>query len=47
MTLTIGHTVLAIPGIGGVRNEDVYLVTSEGADILVDCDVDWIVPCDQ
>ncbi len=24
MTLTIGHTVLAIPGFGGVRNEDVY-----------------------
>jgi Xaa-Pro aminopeptidase len=46
MTLTIGHTILAIPGVGGVRNEDVYLVTPDGADILVDYDVDWIVPCD-
>jgi Xaa-Pro dipeptidase len=45
MTLTIGHTILAIPGVGGVRNEDVFLVTSDGADILVDYAVDWIVPC--
>lgn len=45
MTLTIGHTILAVPGVGGVRNEDVYLVTSDGADILVDYAVDWIVPC--
>jgi Xaa-Pro dipeptidase len=44
MTLTIGHTILALPGSGGVRNEDVYLVTSDGADILVDYAVDWIVP---
>jgi hypothetical protein len=47
MTLTIGHTILAVPGLGGVRNEDVYLVTSDGADILVDYDVDWIVSRDQ
>ena len=45
MTLTIGHTILAVPGIGGVRNEDVYLVTPDGASILVDYAVDWIVPC--
>jgi Xaa-Pro aminopeptidase len=44
MTLTIGHTILAVPGIGGVRNEDVYLVTSDGAEILVDYAVDWVVP---
>lgn len=31
MTITIGHTVLAIPGFGGVRHEDVYRVTPEGA----------------
>jgi Xaa-Pro aminopeptidase len=43
MTLTIGHTILAVPGVGGVRNEDVYLVRSDGADILVDYAVDWIV----
>jgi Xaa-Pro dipeptidase len=34
MTLTIGHTILAIPGFGGVRNEDVYLVTPNGGEVL-------------
>jgi Xaa-Pro aminopeptidase len=30
MTVTIGHPVLAIPGFGGVRFEDVYVVTTDG-----------------
>jgi len=34
MTMTIGHTVLAIPGFGGVRHEDVYRVTATGGEIL-------------
>lgn len=34
MTLTIGHTVLAMPGVGGVRSEDVYRVTPDGGEIL-------------
>ncbi len=34
MTVTIGHTILAIPGFGGVRHEDVYRVTPEGGEIL-------------
>ena len=34
MTVTIGHTVLAIPGFGGVRFEDIYHVTSERCNIL-------------
>ena len=34
MTVTIGHTILAIPGFGGVRNEDIYLVTPGGGEIL-------------
>jgi Xaa-Pro aminopeptidase len=34
MTVTIGHPVLAIPGFGGVRFEDVYRVTPEGGRIL-------------
>lgn len=34
MTITIGHTILAIPGYGGVRFEDIYLVTPEGGKIL-------------
>jgi len=34
MTLTIGHPVLAIPGFGGARFEDVYRVTPSGGQIL-------------
>jgi len=34
MTMTIGHTILAIPGFGGVRFEDIYLVRPEGGKIL-------------
>ncbi len=34
MTVTIGHTVLAIPGVGGVRLEDVYRVTPTGGEAL-------------
>jgi Xaa-Pro dipeptidase len=34
MTMTIGHTILAIPGIGGVRQEDVYRVEPTGGEIL-------------
>jgi Xaa-Pro aminopeptidase len=34
MTVTIGHPVLAIPGFGGVRLEDVYLVTADGGVVL-------------
>jgi Xaa-Pro aminopeptidase len=36
MTVTIGHTVLAFPGFGGVRFEDVYLITFNGCEILYD-----------
>jgi Xaa-Pro aminopeptidase len=31
MTVTIGHTILAIPGFGGVRFEDIYRVGAAGA----------------
>jgi len=34
MTVTIGHPVLAIPGFGGVRFEDVYRVTPRRGEIL-------------
>jgi Xaa-Pro dipeptidase len=43
MTVTIGHTVLAIPGFGGVRFEDVYRVGPGGAEILVDYPIDPVV----
>ena len=35
MTVTIGHPILAIPGFGGVRHEDVYRVTPTGGAIPV------------
>ena len=41
--MTIGHTVLAIPGFGGVRHEDVYRVTTTGGEILWPYPVDPIV----
>lgn len=34
MTVTVGHTVLAIPGVGGVRFEDIYRVTDNGGEVL-------------
>jgi Xaa-Pro dipeptidase len=43
MTMTIGHTVLAIPGFGGVRHEDVYRVTPSGGEILHSYPIDPIV----
>jgi Xaa-Pro dipeptidase len=43
MTVTIGHPVLAIPGFGGVRFEDVYRVTAEGGQILQPYPVDPVV----
>jgi Xaa-Pro aminopeptidase len=36
MTMTIGHTVLAVPGYGGVRFEDIYRVTPGGGEVLTD-----------
>jgi len=43
MTVTIGHTILAIPGLGGVRHEDVYRVTPTGGEILVPYPIDPVV----
>jgi Xaa-Pro aminopeptidase len=43
MTMTIGHTVLAIPGFGGVRHEDVYRVTPAGGQILHPYPIDPVV----
>jgi len=42
MTVTVGHTVLAIPGFGGVRCEDIYRVTDEGGEVLFDYPFDYI-----
>ncbi|MEM3522490.1 MAG: Xaa-Pro peptidase family protein [Candidatus Bathyarchaeia archaeon] len=35
MTISIGHSVLSIPNIGGARVEDVFMITDEGAELLV------------
>jgi Xaa-Pro aminopeptidase len=43
MTLTVGHTILALPAVGGVRFEDIYLVTDDGGEILYDYPFDYIV----
>ena len=43
MTVTIGHTILAIPGLGGVRHEDVYRVTPSGGEVLTPYPIDPIV----
>ena len=43
MTVTIGHTVLAIPGFGGVRHEDVYRVTPDGGAILASYPIEPVV----
>lgn len=34
MVMTIGHTILAVPGFGGVRFEDLYRVTPTGGELL-------------
>lgn len=44
MTVTIGHTVLANPEVGGVRFEDVYRVTPNGGEILANYPLNkWLV----
>lgn len=43
MTITVGHTILAVPGIGGVRFEDVYRVTDNGGVALSSYPVDYIL----
>lgn len=44
MMVTVGHTILAIPGMGGVRLEDVYRVAPAGGQLLVPYPDDrWII----
>jgi Xaa-Pro aminopeptidase len=43
MTVTIGHPVLAIPGFGGVRFEDVYRVGRSGPEILFDYPIEPVI----
>jgi Xaa-Pro aminopeptidase len=43
MTLTVGHTILALPGVGGVRFEDIYMVTDEGGEVLHAYPFDYVI----
>lgn len=43
MTMTIGHTILALPGRGGVRFEDVYRVTEGGGVALAPYPIDPVL----
>jgi Xaa-Pro aminopeptidase len=43
MTVTIGHPVLAIPGFGGARFEDVYRLTAGGPEPLFEYPIDPVV----
>jgi Xaa-Pro aminopeptidase len=42
MTLTIGHKILAVPGTGGVRYEDIYRITDDGGQLLHHYPLDYI-----
>ncbi len=42
MTITVGHTILAVPGTGGVRFEDVYRITDDGGQVLHKYSFDYI-----
>ena len=44
MTLTVGHSVLSVPGVGGVRIEDTFLLREEGAERLTLCDLPFELP---
>ena len=43
MTVTIGHPVLAIPGFGGARFEDVYRLAAAGPEVLFEYPIDPMV----
>ena len=43
MTVTLGHPVMAIPGFGGVRHEDIYRVTPDGGVVLHEYPIDAVV----
>ena len=43
MVLTVGHTVLSVPGVGGVRLEDTYHVSPQGLVPLTDFPTELVV----
>ena len=44
MTLTVGHSVLSVPGIGGMRLEDTFYLSSDGLTSLTDFPAELALP---
>ena len=44
MTLTVGHSVLSVPGVGGVRIEDTFYLNEGGPEPLTVCDPGFELP---
>ena len=44
MMLTVGHSVLSVKGVGGVRIEDTFHLRDGRAHALVECDVEFELP---
>lgn len=44
MTLTVGHSILSVPGIGGVRLEDTFHLNNGRPQPLTDCDLPFELP---
>jgi Xaa-Pro dipeptidase len=43
MTVTVGHTILAVPDVGGVRFEDIYQVTPNGGKALHPFSMEFVI----
>ena len=44
MTLTVGHSVLSVPGIGGVRLEDTFHLKNGQPQLLTHCTLPFELP---
>ena len=44
MVMTVGHSVLSVPGVGGARIEDTFRLTAEGLEPLVEFDAPFELP---
>jgi Xaa-Pro aminopeptidase len=44
MTVTVGHSVLSVPGIGGVRIEDTFHLKEDGPELLTTGAADFELP---
>ncbi len=44
MTLTVGHSVLSVPDIGGVRLEDTFHLKNDRPQLLTDCNLPFELP---